>query len=368
MKRQLAPLLLLSLICAGCTQRSEEGVAPATSAEQLETPSFEWTMVTTWPKNLPGLGTSAEELATTVGELSNGQLTIKVYGANELVGGREVFDAVAAGTAELGHGAAYYWRGKDPLAALFTTIPFGMTAQEVNSWLRYGGGMELYRELYSDFGVVPLVVGNSGVQMAGWFNREINSLKDLEGLKMRIPGLGGEVLSRVGVVTVALQGPEIFTSMQTGVIDATEWVGPFNDLAFGLHEVAEYYYYPGWHEPAASIELLVNAEAWSTLPAHLQKMLEVASLAANQDMLDLFNERNAAALKTLIEEHGVKVRKLPDDVLDRLQEVSLQVLNEQAGDDEFAQRVVTSYQNFQEQVSEYIAISEYAYLKARYGD
>lgn len=368
MKRPFIVLLVFALICTGCMQSPDEAAGESASSQAPHAASFEWTMVTTWPKNLPGLGTSAEDLAKTVGEISNGQLTIKVYGANELVGGREVFDAVAAGTAELGHGAAYYWRGKDPLAALFTTIPFGMTAQEVNSWLRYGGGMELYRELYSEFGVVPLVVGNSGVQMAGWFNREINSLADLEGLKMRIPGLGGEVLSRVGVVTVALQGPEIFTSMQTGVIDATEWVGPYNDLAFGLHEVAEYYYYPGWHEPAAAIEMLVNAEAWAQLPSHLQKMLEVASLAANQDMLDLFNERNAAALTTLVEEHGVKVRKLPDDVLQRLQTVSLQVLNEQAGDDEFAQRVVSSYKNFFSQVSEYIAISEYAYLKARYED
>ena len=360
-------LIGIALVCAGCAQEPAE-VVVTEEAEPSVPSTYEWTMVTTWPKNLPGMGTSAENLATTIGEMTGGALTIKVYGANELVGGREVFDTVAAGTAQLGHGAAYYWRGKDPLAALFTTVPFGLTAQEVNSWLRYGGGMELYRELYADFGVVPLVVGNSGVQMAGWFNREINSLADLDGLKMRIPGLGSEVLSRVGVVTVALQGPEIFTSMQTGVIDATEWISPFNDLAFGLHKVAEYYYYPGWHEPAASIEMLVNAEAWESLPPHMQRIVEVAGLAANQDMVDLFNARNAAALKTLVEEHDVKLRKLPDDVLKRLREISMEVLAEQATDDPLAQRVVASYTEFLEQVSDYTAISEYAYLNARHSD
>ena len=341
--------------------------SPADAAAATDTRTFDWKLVTTWPKNLPALGTAPERLAEIVGEMSAGRFTIKVYAAGELVPAFEVFDAVAEGSAEMGHGAAYYWRGKAPIAAIFATVPFGMNAQEMNGWLHYGGGLELWRELYEPFGVVPLAAGNSGVQMAGWFNKEINSLEDLQGLKMRIPGLGGEVLQRAGGVSVAMPGSEIFTSLQTGVIDATEWVGPYNDLALGLQEIAQYYYYPGWHEPGPAIEALVNREALDSLPADLRAMLETACRAVNQDMLDEFTARNAAALRTLVEEHGVEVRRLPDDVLARFAELSVEVLDETAATDELSLRILDSYRAFQESVREYHAITEQAYLDTRDG-
>ena len=330
-----------------------------------ESPTVEWKLVTTWPKNLPALGTAPERLAQLVEAMSAGRFKIKVYAAGELVPAFEVFDAVSGGTAEIGHGAAYYWRGKLPIAAVFTTAPFGMNAQEMNGWLRFGGGMELWRELYAPFGVLPLATGNSGAQMAGWFNKEIRSLDDIQGLKMRIPGLGGEVFSRAGGVAVSMPGSEMFTALQTGVIDATEWIGPYNDLAFGLQEIARYYYYPGWHEPSAVLEAIVNVEAWQALPADLQAMLETACTAVNQEVLDEFTARNATALKVLIEEHGIEIRPLPDDVLRRFAELSLEVLEEEAQGDDLSRRVLDSYRTFLADMREYHAISEQAYINAR---
>ena len=327
--------------------------------------TFQWKLITTWPKNFPALGTAPEKLAELVDEMSAGRLRIRVYGGGELVPELEVFDAVSAGTAEMGHGAAYYWRGKVPIGQVFATVPFGMTAQEMNGWLHHGGGMALWRELYEPFGLIPLAAGNSGVQMAGWFNREIRSLDDIRGLKMRIPGLGGAVIQKAGGIAVAMPGSEMYTSMQTGVIDATEWVGPYNDLAFGLHEVGKYYYYPGWHEPGTTLEAIVNADAWHRLPKDLQAILEVATRAINQDVLDEFTARNNAALKVLVEQHGVELRRLPDDVIKEFAEISQELIGETAGDDPLANRILESYREFADNVREYHAISEQAYINAR---
>ena len=258
--------------CAG-------GDEPGASGAGAESQRYEWKLITTWPKNLPALGTAPEKLAELVDRMSNGRLKIKVYGAGELVGAFEVFDAVLAGDAEMGHGAAYYWRGMVPEAAFFTAVPFGLTAQEMNGWLYYGGGLELWQELYAPFGLIPFPGGNTGTQMGGWFNKEIKTLADVQGLRMRIPGLGGEVFQRAGGVPVAMPGGDMYTALQTGTIDATDWVGPYNDLAFGLHTVAEYYYYPGWQEPGAVMETLVNKEAFEALPDDLQAIIEVATRA-----------------------------------------------------------------------------------------
>lgn len=225
-------------------QSSAAPTAVAGSSQKIK-----WKMVTTWPKNFPGLGSAAETFARLVDEMSSGRMTVHVYGAGELVPPFEVFDAVSQGVADAGHGAAYYWKGKVPASVFFTAIPFGMTAQEMNGWYHYGGGIELWRELYEPFNLVPFSGGSTGVQMAGWFNKELNSPDDLVGLKMRIPGLAGEVFARAGGSSVRIAGGELYTSLETGVIDAAEWVGPFNDLTLGLHQVAKYYYYPGWHEP-----------------------------------------------------------------------------------------------------------------------
>lgn len=361
-------LVWVFLVLFGCAEPGGSGGDPGAGADGSaggEQRVYRWKLITTWPKNLPALGTAPERLAERLRVMSNGRLDIRVYGAGELVGAFEVFDAVSQGTAEMGHGAAYYWRGKIPVAAMFSTVPFGMTAQEMNAWLHYGGGMELWRELYRPFGLVPFAAGNSGVQMAGWFNKEIKSLEDIKGLKMRIPGLGGEALERVGGEPVSLPGTEVFSSLQMGVIDATEWVSPYNDLALGLHTVGEYYYYPGWHEPGPTIELIVNQQAWDSLPEDLQMMVDTASRMINDDMLSEFTARNSAALKTLLEEHDVKLRRLPDDVLERLKTVSREVVAESARGSELAQRIHDSYMSFLDEVRAYQAISEQAYVNAR---
>jgi TRAP-type mannitol/chloroaromatic compound transport system substrate-binding protein len=354
--------MLLALLLAGCSGGQGEQTA---AAQPTYEQTFRWKLITTWPKNLPGLGTAPERMAELVRAMSNGRLDIRVYGDGELVPAFEVYDAVSRGTAQMGHGAAYYWRGKLPVAAMFSTVPFGMTAQEMNGWLRYGGGMELWRELYAPFGLVPLASGNTGVQMAGWFNKEINSVSDLQGLKMRIPGLGGEVLKRAGGTPITLPGSEVFTALQTGVIDATEWVGPYNDLALGLHTAARYYYYPGWHEPGPTLEAIVNREAFESLPPDLRTMLEVAAQAITDDMLSEFTARNSVALDKLVNEHGVELRALPADVLARLRDASKAVVADVAKETELAARIHTSYMAVLERVRAYDAIAEQAYLNAR---
>jgi TRAP-type mannitol/chloroaromatic compound transport system substrate-binding protein len=322
-------------------------------------------MVTTWPRDFPGLGTGANRLAEMIGRLSNGRLSVKVYGGNELVPPFEVFDAVSRGTAEMGHGAAYYWKGKIPAAQIIGNFPFGLTGTELNGWYYYGGGMDLYREAYRTSGIIPFVGGNTGTQMAGWFNREINSLDDLVGLKMRIPGAGGEVLKRAGGSPLTIPGAELFTALQTGTIDATEWVGPLNDLAFGLFRAAKYYYYPGWHEPGTPLEALVNQQAFETLTPDLQAAVEIACQAATTDMQAEFTARNGIALQQLKDEHGVDVRPLPDEVIGRLRELSVEVLEEIAGNDDLAGRVYASMKLYAETTREWTRISEHSFLNQR---
>ncbi len=339
----------------------QDGAAGVSPAAQV----WHWKLITTWPKNLPGAGLAAENLAERLRVMSAGRLDIKVYGAGELVGAFEVFDAVSAGSAAMGHGASYYWRGKAPAAALFTTVPFGMTAQEMNAWLRYGGGLELWRELYAPFSLVPFAAGNTGVQMAGWFNKEINTLDDFKGLKMRIPGLGGEVFERVGGVPVTLPANEVFIALQTGVIDATEWIGPYNDLALGLYDAGRYYYYPGWHEPGPTLELIVNKQAYEALPVDLQAMIDTAAQAINDDTLAEYTARSQVALEILVQEHQVIVRRLPAEVLQRLREVSSEVVAATAGEDELSQRIYRSYTTFLDRARRYTALTEQAYLQVR---
>ncbi|MGB0288546.1 TRAP transporter substrate-binding protein [Aequoribacter sp.] len=341
-------------------QSSAAPTAVAGSSQKIK-----WKMVTTWPKNFPGLGSAAETFARLVDEMSSGRMTVHVYGAGELVPPFEVFDAVSQGVADAGHGAAYYWKGKVPASVFFTAIPFGMTAQEMNGWYHYGGGIELWRELYEPFNLVPFSGGSTGVQMAGWFNKELNSPDDLVGLKMRIPGLAGEVFARAGGSSVRIAGGELYTSLETGVIDAAEWVGPFNDLTLGLHQVAKYYYYPGWHEPGAMLEIIINKTSLETLPPDLQAIVTAAARAANQDMLDEFTARNNTALKELVDVHGVELRRLPDSVLQALAKASKEVLGELIAADPMAAKIYKSFSHFYGNVRDYHQISERAYINAR---
>lgn len=370
----LAIILLIALFAATFTalvlEKSKPKSAPNVQVNNADSPAvsaqtYHWKMVTSWPKNTPGLGVGAENIARVINEMSGGRLQIHVYGANELVPAMGVFDAVSSGSVEMGHSGSYFWRGKVPAAQFFTSVPFGMNAQELYGWINHGGGLELWRELYAPFNLIPFPAGNTGVQMAGWFNREINSVADLRGLKMRIPGLAGEVFNIAGGTSVNIPGGELYTALQTGVIDAAEWVGPENDLAFGFQQIAQYYYYPGWHEPGPSMELIINKTAFENLPKDLQAIVTYAARAMSQDMFDSYTARNSRALKELVENQGVQVRKLPDEVLQRFYEIAQQVYAEQAAKDPQFKKVYESYSTFMKDSAAYQKISEQAYYQVR---
>ena len=320
-------------------------------------------MVTSWPKNFPGLGAGAETLANYINQLSGGTLKIKVYGANELVPPLGVFDFVSSGGAEMGHSGAYYWKGKTEAAQFFSSVPFGMNAQEMNSWLYYGNGIKLWEEVYENFNLVPRPAGNTGVQMGGWFNKEINSTEDLKGLKMRIPGLGGEVLARAGGTPFTLAGAEIFTSLQTGVIDATEWVGPYNDRAFGLHRAAKFYYYPGWHEPGPSLECIINKDAYNQLSDQHKSIIDIACQAANVDMISDYISKNYQALEYFKQEN-VQIKQFPIEVLSKLKDISDEILLELSQKNSLSKKVYDSYVDFLQRVRPWTMISEDSYLNS----
>ena len=343
-----------------CGKQESNG---STSAGPIEV--RRWKMVTTWPANFPGLGSGAADLAALITRATGGRITVKVYAGGELVPPFEVFDAVSRGTAELGHSGPYYWKGKSEATPFFCAVPFGMNAQEMNGWLYSGGGLDLWRELYSGFNLVPFPAGNTGVQTAGWFNREINTVDDFKGLKMRIPGLGGEVIARVGGTPVNLPGAELFSALQNGTIDATEWVGPYNDLAFGLHRVAKYCYYPGWQEPGPTLECMVNRDAYQSLPADLQAIIESCCGAVNEDVLSAYTAQNQQAMRVLIDEHQVEFRRIPDSILAALRKTSEALLVDLVGDDGLARRVHESFKKFRDQSRAWHAISEIPFYEAR---
>ncbi|KAA1190473.1 TRAP transporter substrate-binding protein [Pseudohalioglobus sediminis] len=371
-EKRYSPLIILLLVAAlvavialWARDKAATGKSASVAGVAADDTSYEWKLVTTWPKNFPGLGSAAENLSRMVDEMSNGRLKIKVYGGGEIVPALGVFDAVSQGVADAGHGAAYYWKGKVPSSVFFTAVPFGLNAQEMYGWLHYGGGLELYEEAYAPFNLVPMAGGSTGVQMGGWFNKEINSIDDLRGLKMRIPGMAGEVFTAAGGTSVTLPGSELYTSLQTGVIDALEWVGPYNDRILGFHEVARYYYYPGWHEPGSILEFIINKDSMAELPADLQAIVRQAARASSQDMLDEYTARNNEALRELIEEHDVQLRRFPDDVLRALWQGTRQALDDLVARDPMSAKVYASYSEFYKGVRNYHHISEQAYINLR---
>ena len=319
---------------------------------------YKWNMLTTWPPNYPIIGEGCEKFAQWVNEMSGGRMTIKVYGGGELVPALEVFDAVTSGTAEMAHGCSYYWAGKAPAAQFFATIPFRMNAQQMNSWLLSGGGLELWRELYAKFNLIPFPAGNTGVQMGGWFNKEINSIEDLKDLKMRIPGFGGKVLSKAGGTPVLSAGSEIYTNLERGVIDATEWIGPFHDYKMGFHDIAKYYYSPGWHESGTVLECFINKLKYEALPKDLQVIIESAALRLNLWMLSEIEAQNNLFLDKFINEEKVDIRTLPDDVLDTLRGYTEEILSEIVNKDPFAKRVYDSMNDFKNRASKWAEVTE----------
>ncbi len=320
-----------------------------------------WKMVTTWPPNFPVLGEAANLLAEMVKKMSGGRFIIKVFGGGELVPPLEAFDTVASGTVEMGCGAAYYWAGKSTATQFFAAVPFGMNAQMMNAWLLVGGGYELWKETYAPFNLIPFMGGNSGVQMGGWFNREINTVEDLKGLKMRIPGLGGKVIEKAGGAAVLVAGGELYTSLERGVIDATEWVGPYHDYKMGFHKIAKYYYSPGWHEPGTELEFFANNKAYEKLSSDLQEILYTATLRIQNWMLAEFDYKNAIYYQKILEEGKVEVKKFPTQVIETLRKYTKEALQEVIEGDPMSKKVYEHYNDFRKKASAYNALSEQAY-------
>lgn len=333
------------------------------SAKALDAQQYEWKLVTTWPPNFPIMGDTCTYFAKLVDEMSGGRMKIRVFGGGELMPALEIFDGVRSGAAEIGHGAAYYWAGKSPAAQFFSTVPFGMNAQQAVAWITSGGGLQLWEELYANYNLIPMIGGNTGVQMGGWFNREINTIQDLQGLKMRIPGLGGQVLAKAGGSPVLLAGGELYTSLERGVIDAAEWVGPYHDNLMGFNEIARYYYTPGWHEPGTVFEFIFNKEKFEALPSDLQAILRTASYAAHLWCFCEMENRNKEAMVEL-KAKKTEIREFPQEVLDTLRQLTEEVIEEMVSGDSFAKRVYESYSTYQRQANAYAEISEKVFYAA----
>ncbi len=326
-----------------------------------------WRMVTSWPKRLPGPGLSAERIAERIAALSAGRLQITVHAAGELVPAFEVLDAVSGGVAEMGHTASFYWQGKQPAAAYFTTVPFGLTPSEHVAWVEAGGGQQLWDELYAPFGAKPFMGGNTGVCMGGWFRREVKGLDDLRGLKIRSLGLGGEVYRRLGATAQTTPVPEILVSLQSGVLDAAEFVGPGTDISLGLYRVAPSYYGPGFNKPNGTGECLVALRAWEGLDAELRAIVAHACAAEAGFALSEMERLNAEALAALTGRHGVTLRAFPREVVAAARKVAADVLGEVAARGEAARRVHDSYAAFRERAAPWSRVSIRAVLEAREG-
>ncbi|MBI1392229.1 MAG: ABC transporter substrate-binding protein [Alphaproteobacteria bacterium] len=322
-------------------------------------------MVTTWPKDFPGLGTMAERTAQFITEMSGGAMRVKVFAAGELVSAFESFDAVATGAADIYHGAEYYWVGKSKAYPFFTAVPFGMTATEIMAWTAFGGGQELWDELAAGFNIKPFIAGNTGHQMGGWFKRPFDSVEDLRGRKIRMPGIGGEVLRRIGASAVALSGGEIYQALQSGAIDGTEWVGPWNDLAFGFYREAKYYYWPGFHEPGAQLGVGVNLDLWNGLTLQEKSIIDGACQRANHLSIAEYGHFNGIALEQLVNDHDVQLRQMPEDVMAALARETKIVLEEIGASDDISRRIFESYKEAIRRSGEWSRISDEAYMATR---
>jgi len=359
--KKIVAVLFLSIVAMSCLGEPPESMR--TTVYDVTKPSkvFYWKMTTTWPPNFPVVGEVAEKYAKWVEELSNGQIKIKVYGGGELVPPLEAFDAVSQGTIEMGCGASYYWSGKTPAAQFFAAVPFGMNSQQITSWLEVGGGYELWKKTYAKFNLVPFMGGNTGVQMGGWFNREINTIEDFKGLKMRLPGIGGKVLEKAGGAAVLVAGSEIYTSLERGVIDATEWIGPYHDYKMGFHKIAKYYYTPGWHETGSQLEFFVNKNLHDSLPPHLQAVLMAAAKQAQVWVLSEFDKQNGIYLDKLINEEQVEIREFSKETMDALRAYTHEAIQEMVGDDPLSKEVYESYSKYQKQISKWSEVTEKAF-------
>ncbi len=339
--------------------------AGAVSAPAIAQGRMEITMVSTWPRDFPGLGTGAQRFAERLTAMTDGRIKVNYFAGGERVKPFDSFDEVASGNAQMYHAADYYWKGKHPGWAYFTAVPFGMTYTEINSWIQFGGGQALWDELAADFGLKCLPCGNTGVQMGGWFRKEMRSASDFKGLKMRIPGLGGDVLAKLGASPVSLPGGQIYENLVSGAIDATEWVGPWNDSVMKFYEAAKFYYYPGMHEPAAQLALGMNKKWWDGLTKSDQLIITAAAEMENSVMMSEYNAKNGDSLARLISDQGVKLRSFSDDIYDSFGDAAAEVFDEVEQHSALAKKIHQSFLGSRNEVGAWAKISDQAYVAQR---
>ena len=352
--------LLKGGVAAALATGASTVAAPAIAASRIEI-----TMVSTWPRDFPGLGTGAQRFAERLSAMTDGRIKVTYFASGERVKTFDAFDEVASGNAQMYHGADYYWKGKHPGLAYFTAVPFGMTYTEINAWMQFGGGQELYDELTAEFGLKSLPCGNTGVQMGGWFRKEMRSAADFKGLKMRMPGLGGDVIAKLGASPVSLPGGQIYENLMSGAIDATEWVGPWNDSFMKFYEAAKFYYYPGMHEPAAQLSIGMNKKFWDGLSKSDQLIIKAAAEMENSIMMSEYNAKNGAALAKLIAEQGVKLRSFSDDIYDSFGDAAAEVFEEVQQHSPLAKKIHQSFLKSRNEVGAWAKISDQAYVAQR---
>lgn len=341
-------------------------VAATLSAPAIAQDKRQWKMVTAWPKNLPGPGVAARMLADRITALSGGRIEVKLYAAGELVPGRGVFDAVSEGTAELYHAVPAYWGSKSKGILLFGSQPFGLRADEQVGWLTHGGGQDLYDEMYGQFGLKPFLCGNSGPQWAGWFRDEIDSVDDLKGMRFRTTGLASEMCSKLGMAVQAMSGRDMFQALQSGALDAGEFIGPWTDSALGFYQVAKNYYWPGVGEPSSAEECAVNAEVYGALPDDLKQAVSLACESLYNPVWTEYTTRHARALKQLVDEQGVMVRKLPDSVIEAMARAGDEVIAElREDDDALTRRIAESFVEYRDSVGRYMVYADNGQMNAR---
>ena len=333
---------------------------PAARAEE----PIVWKMATAWPKNMAGVGVNARRITEMIGAMSSGRLTVKLFAAGELVAGDRIFDAVSAGTVDIGHSASYYWQARDPAFHFFTGVPFGLTGIEHAGWLYFGGGQALWERAYQPFGVVPFFAGSTGPQAAGWFMTEVRTLEDLRGVKMRVAGLGAEVFRRLGVQVVPVPAPKLAEALKSGQLTAAEWIGPWNDLALGLNRSAKFYYMPGFHEIGSAVELIVNQAAWRALPTDLREIVRRAAMASAMETYADFTYHNIDAMGSLAA-LGVELRSFPVAIIEAAAKETEAILAEIAVASPMATEVHQSFMAYRARAAEYCRSADLAALKIR---
>lgn len=349
-------------LAAACANTASDAELTEAVADNQSLPDITWEMATSWPVALDTIFGGAQVVAERVAAMTGGKFNIMARAAGELAPGLEVLNVVEEGAVPIGHTASYYYVGKSPVTAFGTALPFGFNARQQNAWLYEGGGLDMLQEVYAEkFGVIQFPAGNTGVQMGGWFNKEINSMADMEGLKMRIPGLGAQVMDKLNVNVQVLPGGEIFQALQTGAIDAAEWVGPYDDAKMSFDQAADFYYYPGWWEPGPSLEIQINKAEYDALPEEYQAVLRAAAAEANHTMLARYDAKNPAALAALIE-GGTTFAPFPDDVMAAAEEAAFGIYDERAAEDADFASIFKEWSKFREEIRGWHNLAESAYL------